>query len=127
RLLSTRCFRRGGTLDGQLVLLLCFKQPVEGSSITAARKASLQPHDWTPPTFTPEALARLKAVDPASVERFNAKVRATRAVASSSAPVPPRLTTDWDRKQFPESLDLVVFEATTRIAPESHIRLTLCP
>src|SRR5690606_24967268 len=57
----------------------------------------------------------------------NAKVRATRAVASSSAPVPLRLTTDWDRKQFPESPDLVVFEATTRIAPESHIRLTLGP
>ncbi|HEY0875000.1 MAG TPA: Ig-like domain-containing protein, partial [Vicinamibacterales bacterium] len=125
RLLRTQWYRRGGTVDGRMVLLLRFNQPVNGSSIAAALKAAHEPHEWTPPAFTPEALARLNAIDAASLERFNAKVQATRAVASSNAPVPLQLTNDWDKKRFPESPDFVAFETTAVIAPESQIKLTL--
>jgi uncharacterized protein YfaS (alpha-2-macroglobulin family) len=127
KLLQTHWYRRGGTVDGRMVLLLRFNQPVTRTNIASAVSAALEPHDWTAPSFTPPALARLKAADPTALDRFNAKVAATRAVARSSAPVPLRLTTDWDRERFPESPDLVAFETVQPVAPESHVRLTVAP
>ena len=61
-----------------MVLLLRFNQPVSAADIAAALSASLTPHDWTPPSFTPEALQRLKSINPSSIEQFNAKVNAVR-------------------------------------------------
>lgn len=127
KLLQTDWYRRGGTVDGRMVVLLRFNQPVNRGNIAAAVSAALEPHEWEPPVFTPEALARLKTADPTSLDRFNAKVNATRAVARSRAPVPLRLTSDWDQKRFPPSPDLVVFETTEPVAPESHIRLAIAP
>ena len=127
RLLSTSWYRRDGTISSPIVMLLRFNQPVNGTSIAAALKAALAPHDWTPPPFTPEALARLQAIDPSSLDRFNAKAQATRAIARSSQPVSIRLTNDWDIKRFPRSPDLVAFETTAPVVPESHVKLTLGP
>jgi uncharacterized protein YfaS (alpha-2-macroglobulin family) len=125
KLLQTNWYRRGGTVDGRIVLVLRFNQPVERNSIASALSAALQPHPWTPPSFSPEAEARLKALDPAALGRFNAKVEATRAVARSSARVALRLTNDWDRERFPASPDLVAFEMVDAVSPESHVLLTL--
>jgi alpha-2-macroglobulin len=127
KLLNTSWYRRGGTVDGAIVLLLRFNQPVNPANIASALTAALDPHDWSEPSFTPAALDRLKAADPGSIDRFNAKVAATRAVARSKAPVPLRLATDWDTKRFPVSPDLVVFETTATVAPESHVKLLLAP
>ena len=127
RLLQTNWYRRGGTVNGRMVVLLRFNQPVHRANIASALAAALEPHDWAAPSFTPQALARLKAVDPASLHRFNAKVAATRLVARSSAPVPLRLTTDWDQERYPPSADLVAFETVEAVAPESHVQLTLAP
>lgn len=127
RLLSTNWYRRDGTVGSSIVMLLRFNQPVNPTSIATALKTALAPHNWTPPAFTGEALARLRSIDAASLDRFDAKVQATRAVAKSSTPVPIRLTDDWDVKRFPRSPDLVAFETTAPVAPESQIRLTLAP
>jgi uncharacterized protein YfaS (alpha-2-macroglobulin family) len=127
KLLRTNWYRGGDTVDSPMVLLLRFNQPVRTADIAVALTAALEPHDWAPPSFTPEELARLKAVDPYAVDRFNAKVVATRTVARSSAPVAIRPTSDWDRKRFPPSDDLVAFETTAPVAPESHLKLIVSP
>jgi alpha-2-macroglobulin len=125
KLLSTAWYRRDGTVNSRMVLLLRFNQPVNGSQIASALNASLAPHEWTAPSFTPEALARLKTIDPASIDRFNAKVNATRQIVRATTPVAVRLTNDWDKKRFPVASDLVAFETTAPVAPESHVKLTL--
>jgi hypothetical protein len=124
KLLQTNFYRRGGTVDTPVVILLRFNQPVRPADISAALSARLRPHEWAVPVIPEEALARLKTTAPESVARFNAKVSATRQVARSNAPVEIRLTDDWDRKRYPAAPDLVVFEAR-RIQPESHVNLTL--
>ena len=127
KLLSTAWYRRGGMASGTMVAVLRFNQPVRPGDIAAALSASLTPHDWNPPAFSPEALQRLKSTDPSSLERFTAKVNAVRAIASSSAPVPFRLATEWDKEQYPPTPATVVFEAAAPVASESHVTLQLAP
>lgn len=127
KLRSTEWFRRGGTSSGRMVVLLRFNQPVRQTDVAAGLTAALEPHDWTAPAFTPEALERLKAADPAAIGQFNAKVNAARAVAESTAPVQLRPTTDWDTKRYPRSPDLLGFEAVSPVVPGSHVKLTLGP
>ena len=62
RLLQTNWYRRGGTVDGAMVILLRFNQPVRPSDVTNALSATLQPHEWQPPAFTEEERARLARV-----------------------------------------------------------------
>jgi uncharacterized protein YfaS (alpha-2-macroglobulin family) len=127
RLLSTNWYRVGGTVQGPPVILLRFNQPVRPADVLTATRATLKPHAWSAPEFSPEEQQRLNSVDPRALERFAAKVRATAAVAASSAPLTLRLATDWDKKQFPPSPDLVALEVSTRVEPESWIELTLDP
>ncbi|MEO5894319.1 MAG: MG2 domain-containing protein, partial [Vicinamibacterales bacterium] len=125
KLVSTDAFRRGDLASGRLVVLLRFNQPVRSADIAASLTAALQPHDWSAPSFSAEEQARVKTLDPSSLDRFNNKVAATRAVASSNAPVTLRPTTDWDKKAFPAAPELVGFEVTTPVAPESWVKLDL--
>ncbi len=127
RLLNTNWYRRGGNVAGSLVVALRFNQAVRPADVVAATTAALKPHEWASPVFSAEEQERLKAIDAQALERFAAKVRASEAIASSTAPVSIRLATDWDKKQFPPSADLVVLEATTKVEPESWIELTLSP
>jgi alpha-2-macroglobulin len=126
KLLDTRSYRRGGLASGNLVVLLRFNQPVRPADIARSVSAALEPHAWPEPAFTAEEVARLRRIDPASLDRFNAKVAATRAVASSTSPVTVRLTTDWDRKSFPAAPELVAFEAAA-VAPESWVKVNIAP
>ena len=127
KLLSTAWYRRGGTANGTMLAVLRFNQPVRAADISAALSASLTPHEWNSPAFSPEALQRLKSIDPSSLDRFNARVNTVRATASSSAPVPFRLASEWDKKQYPPTPSTVVFEAVSPVAPESHVTLRLAP
>ncbi|MEX1127658.1 MAG: Ig-like domain-containing protein, partial [Vicinamibacterales bacterium] len=127
KLLSTIWYRRGGTVNGPMVVLLRFNQPVRSADIAAALTASLEPHDWTPPFFTAEALERLKATNPGALEQFEAKVAAVRAVATSTAAVRLRPTTNWDTRRYRPGPNLVAFETVSPVAPESHITLRLAP
>ena len=104
-----------------------FNQPVRAADIAAHITARFEQHPWELPVLPPEGLARLEAVDPTSVQRFNAKVAATSAVARSTSPVALQLASSWDKKQFPPSRDLVVFETTTAVAPEAWVRIGVLP
>ncbi len=125
RLLQTRWYRRGGTIDGRMVILLRFNQPVRSTDIAASLTASLEPHDWKPPVFSLDEEARLIAIDREALHRFDAKVAATRAIAAATTPVAVRLTDDWDKKTYPPARDLVVFETDTPVLPESWVKLSL--
>ena len=125
KLLETHWYRRGGTVAGAMVVMLRFNQPVRPADIAAHLRAELEPHDWAAPSFTVEEEARLRAVDPGGLDRFRARVRETLAVAKGGTPVALRVTSDWDRKAYPPSPDLVALETTTPVRPESWVRLTL--
>ena len=125
KLLSTDGYRRGGRADAPFVVMMRFNQPVDPAAVLEQMNARFEPYTWAPPTFPANVQQRLAAADPTSLARFNAKVAATRAAASSKAPVTLRLTQDWDRKRFPPSRDLVAFETVTTVPSQSRVRLTL--
>lgn len=127
KLIGTKWYRRGGNVASSIVVLLRFNQPVRGADVASHTKAALQSHDWTAPTFTSEEQTRLRAIDPQALDRFNAKVNATRTIARATTPVELRQTTDWDRKTYPPARDLVVFETATPVQPESWVRLAVDP
>ncbi len=116
RLLSTSWYRRGDTVDGAMVFLLRFNQPVRRADIAAHLSASLARHEWDPPSFTSDERARYLAQDPAGLAAFEAKVAAVSGIAAGGAPVRIRLTTQWDKQRYPEAADLVVFESVSTIA-----------
>ena len=125
RLLRTDAYRRGGRFDAPYVILLRFNQPVDRADVAAALAAKFESHSWDQPSISAAAQQRLAAIDPTSVDRFNAKVAATRAAVSSTAPVTVRLTSDWDKKRFPPHPTLVAFETVTRVPSQSWVKLTL--
>jgi hypothetical protein len=125
KLLRTSWYRRGGTAEGRMVVLLRFNQPIRQADVAASLSAALEPHDWEAPAFSSEEEARLTSLDPQALGRFAAKVAATRAIASAHTPVSLRPTDDWDKKTYPSSPDLAVFEADTKVLPESWVKLTL--
>jgi alpha-2-macroglobulin len=125
KLLRTSWYRRGGTVNGAMVILLRFNQPVARDVIARHVSASLVRHDWNAPEFPPQVLARYEAQDPAGLAAFEAKVESVRRIASGQTPVSLRLTPAWDRQQYPPSPDLVVFETTTPVLPESHVKLVV--
>ncbi len=127
KLLQTNWYRRGGTVNGAMVVLLRFNQPVRGRDLAAHLTAALEPHEFTPPTFTKDEEARLTAQDPAALAAFAAKVAAVQQVAASTQAVPLQLTTNWDRQRFPASPDLVVLETTAPVAPESWVKVSVGP
>ncbi len=98
-------YRRGGRSDAPFVVLLRFNQPVDRADVAAALAAKFESHSWDQPSISAAAQQRLAAIDPTSVERFNAKVAATRAAVASTAPVALRLTNDWDKKRYPAPPD----------------------
>jgi uncharacterized protein YfaS (alpha-2-macroglobulin family) len=125
RLLRTHWYRRGGTADGALVVLMRFNQPVNATAVAAHTRAVLAAHDWQPPAFSKEEESRLASTDPKALEQFRAKVKAVAQIAAGGALVPLRLTSDWNRQEYPESPDLVAFEATVPVRPESWVRIEL--
>jgi uncharacterized protein YfaS (alpha-2-macroglobulin family) len=127
KLLQTRWYRRGGQASAPMVVLLRFNQQVRPEDVATALTATFEPHAWTAPVLDAEHAARLSAIDPTAVGRFQAKVRETEAVAAAQGSVGFRLTNDWDRKQVPASPDLVAFESVDRIPSESWVRIALGP
>jgi uncharacterized protein YfaS (alpha-2-macroglobulin family) len=129
RLLQTRWFRRGGSVNGAMVVLLRFNQRVTPAAVAAHLTASLERHDWTPPSFTSEEQQRLRDLDPSALVAFGLKVNATRQVAAGGSAVALQLTNDWDpnpkNKPTPRPPDLVAFETTTEVKPESWVKLEL--
>ena len=77
RLNRVRWYRRGGTVDGRIVLMLSFNQPVRSVDVAAALSARFEPHRWTPPEILP---------DLADTGRFNAKVKQTQTGGGLARP-----------------------------------------
>ena len=125
RLLKTDWYRRGGRADAPVIVALRFNQPVRPDRVLAHLRAAFEPHAWSAPPLPADTVARMRAIDPASVDRFNAKVAATQAVVRSSSAVPFQLAQDWDKESFPPSPDLVVLESAAPVPSESWVRLVL--
>jgi alpha-2-macroglobulin len=124
KLLATDWYRRGGRHDGAVVMALRFNQRVRPSDVMAHLRVSFAPHAWSLPDRD-GLRARLAAADPESLQRFNAKVAATEAIASSSSSVKVASAADWDKKRLPPRSDLVVLETVDPVPSESWIRLAL--
>jgi uncharacterized protein YfaS (alpha-2-macroglobulin family) len=116
RLERVRWYRRGGTIDGRIVLMLYFNQPVRSADVAAALSARFAPHAWTPPLMLP---------DPTQAERYNAKVNQTQTAANSRGPVTLQPTSDWNQTEFKPAPQLLAFEVTTDVDPEAWLQLTL--
>jgi uncharacterized protein YfaS (alpha-2-macroglobulin family) len=115
KLLRTSWYRKTKRFDAPVVIALRFNQPVEPYEVSKHLSLRYEPHTWTEPTLPDGALARMAALDPASASDFEAKVAAARAATQSKAIVPYLNAVDWDKKEFPESPDLVVLE--TKVVP----------
>ena len=126
KLLRTETYRRGGRADAPFVVLMQFNQPVEPADVAAHLTAKFEPHEWERPEISPDVQQRLAAVDPTTLNTFNAKVAATNAVASSSAPVTLRLTTDWDKKTISAEAKCWSCSRPSRACPpQSWVKLSL--
>ena len=125
RVLAIDHYRRDGRFDRPEVFLLRFNQPVQAGAILQHLDARAEPHQWSTPVLPPSV--GMATSDPASLQRFSAKVAAADAAAKSRASFAVRLTTDWDKKRWPESPDLVVVETAAVPPPETWLRLTVGP
>jgi uncharacterized protein YfaS (alpha-2-macroglobulin family) len=122
RLLQTNWYRFNGRFDQRVVIPLRFNQPVRPADILAHTSVRYQPHEWERPDVSVEERARMGAAETA---RFDAKVAAAGAAASSQAAVPLRLAADWDKKRFPPAPDLVVLETGAPPLLEGWMRLAI--
>ena len=124
KLLETEWYRRGDRYDATLIVALRFNQRVRDADVVAHLNAAFTPHDWDLPELE-DLRARLAAANRESLQQLNAKVIATRAVASAKRSVKFVPASDWDKKRFPPKTDLVVLEAKDVVPPESWVTLTL--
>jgi hypothetical protein len=127
KLLETSWYRRGGRAGAPMVMVLRFNQRVRPPDVLAHLTARFERHDWVAPELPAASSQRLRQIDPQAPAAFEAKVAATRAVASATAPVAVRLTTEWDKKRFPVASNMVVLETTSEVRPESWVRLQIDP
>ena len=122
---SARAYRKTGKVDSPTVIAVRFNQPVRGADVLSHLRVQQDPHAWDgEPTLSDAARKRLTATDPTALQRFDAKVAGIKQVAASTTVWPVRIAADWDKKIFPASPDLVVFETTGVPPPESHLSLT---
>ncbi len=125
RLLRLESRRVQGRYDRPVLLYLRFNQPVQPQAVLPHVQVRFAAYDWTAPTLSSTAEARLARLDPAGLKQFRAKVAAVTAITRSNTAVPVRLATAWDVKAFPPSPDLVVLETVTAPPPQAHLQLTL--
>ncbi|HTI37655.1 MAG TPA: MG2 domain-containing protein [Vicinamibacterales bacterium] len=123
RLLRTNWYRPGGRYDAAPLVALNFNQPVKPEDVVAHLSAAFQPHPFIAPAIAPEAQERLAELDPNAAQALAKKIAEARTAAQATGPVQLRLATDWDRKRFVPSKDLVVVELTTLVPPESYVRI----
>ena len=81
-LLQTDWYRRTGTVDSPMVVMLRFDRPVRTQDVAAHLAASLERREWDPRSFSPEEESRLRATDATALDTFNRKVEATRQIAA---------------------------------------------
>ena len=127
RLLQADWYRRGKRYDKPVVLLLRFNQPVSAPVLLPYLTLEHAPHAWSAPSLPSAGLPYALAADPHAAQAFAAKVAAASAAASSRATVAVRAASDWDKKKFPPSDDLLVLETTEAPPPDTWIRIVVGP
>jgi uncharacterized protein YfaS (alpha-2-macroglobulin family) len=125
RVLAIDHYRRDGRFDRPELFMLRFNQPVQVAAVLPHLDARAEPHDWNTPVLPASVGAATS--EPASLQRFKAKIAAADAAAQSNARFALRPTTDWDKKRWPDGPDLVVVETAAVPPPETWVRLTVGP
>jgi uncharacterized protein YfaS (alpha-2-macroglobulin family) len=124
RLVSTNWYRKGGTYNGAVVVVLRFNQPVDASIIGPHLQLRTQKHEFKDPTLP--ALDRVKKLEPQMAAAFDAKVAEAGAAAGSDGVIIPIFfPQDWDKKRFPAKADLVVAETNVAVPPDSWLQVLL--
>jgi alpha-2-macroglobulin len=125
RLLSTEWYRKQRRYTDPLIIALRFNQPMKAPQVISHMSLRFRPHPWVRPYLQPDAVARLKAIDPEALQAFDAKVATSAASAAADSTVSAMPAADWDKKRFKPSPDLVVLETTAPVPTESWVALTL--
>jgi len=121
RLLQTNWYRTG-RYDRPIVIPLHFNQPVRAADVAAHLTLRYQRHEIAPPTPTSQERLRMGADGAA---RFDAKRAAALTTAQSEAPIAFTIASDWDKKRYPPSPDLVVLQTSVVPPTDAWIRLTV--
>jgi alpha-2-macroglobulin len=123
RVQSVRWQRRQGRFDQPVHLALTFNQPVRPADIQQHTIVRYEPHDVDLPTMAARDRARLQSLDPAGLQRFDAKVASARQAAARREAVPTRVAAEWDRERFPPAETLVVLETTVVPPPGTWLEV----
>jgi uncharacterized protein YfaS (alpha-2-macroglobulin family) len=125
RLLSTNWYRPGGRFDATPIVALRFNQPVRPEDVAPHVRATFVAHEFVAPVIPQAAQTRLTSVDASALPAFTAKVQAARAAALSTSPVALALAATWDMKRFAPASEMVVFQVTTPVPPESWFAMQI--
>ncbi len=125
KLLSTYWYRKGGRYDGSVVVAMMFNQPVSPEAVTKHLLLRYQSHRWDEPSLDQNAREWLAKSDPASLEKFDAKVAKARAAAEATGPVVNFIPESWDVERYPKRNSLVVVETKPGILTDSWVQLIL--
>src|SRR5512136_2131475 len=83
RLLSTEWYRKRHRYTDPLIIALRFNQPMMAPQVVSHMSLRFQPHPWAAPYLQPDAVTRLKATDPQSLQAFDAKVASAATAAAA--------------------------------------------
>jgi uncharacterized protein YfaS (alpha-2-macroglobulin family) len=126
RLLRTNWYRKGGNIDGSLIIALRFNQPVDRDTLLPHLQLRTVTRAFDTPVIPKAGLERLQRLEPAAATAFEAKrQKAARAAASNDAPIFASPATDWDKNRFPPSPDLIVLETKPGIPPDTNIQVLI--
>ncbi|MCU1349139.1 MAG: yfhM2 [Acidobacteria bacterium] len=126
KLLSTDFYRRGGKAGGSVLIELTFNQPVDAGAIVQHLQLRTKGHEFKAPVMPPEAVERLKKIEPAALAAFDAKVAKAQAAATSDgAPVLSFVATDWNQARWPPRPERVVLETKPGIPSDTWINVLI--
>ena len=125
RLLGADWYRKTGRADSPAVIALRFNQPVRPADVLAHATARYAPHQWTRPTLSAPARARLSRDDKGGLARFDDKVERIARVAASTDQVALQAAASWDEKRFPPAPGIVVLETQRAPSTDGWLNVTV--
>jgi uncharacterized protein YfaS (alpha-2-macroglobulin family) len=120
QLKSVDWYRKGGKVDGPVVIGLRFNQPVDAELIASHLTLLYAAHEFTAPEVP--GAARFTA---AEKKAYDAKVTTARDAANATAAVAVTYPADWDKKHWKPSPELVVVETQVAVPPEANLNVLL--
>ena len=126
KLLETHWYRQNKRMGEPIVIVLRFNQRVQAADALEHLTLAYEPHEFTPPAISAAARERMKTLDPASLQRFDAKVAMAASAAKATMTVAGTLAADWDKGLFPPAPERVVLQVPA-MPPDSWLRVTVRP